>query len=165
MLAMHSRSLYAGTRTVTGRVTGSPQLKSRLRTRRACTKESSSISPKRVRTSTPMTARPTAITSVMCSETSTAWTNALPFQSARPVTGVCALGAPRASVRLANSYPLSCILGRKWPSAATVWDRSPPESCIRTMAPLPSFGVAFLLMTPTPGRFQSSLSVLLTTVR
>lgn len=36
---------------------------------------------------------------------------------------------------------------------------------MRMIAPLPCLGVARLMIALTPGRFQSSLSVLLTTVR
>ncbi len=49
-------------------------------------------------------------------------------------------------------------------SACTVWWRSPPESCMRTIAPLPPLGVARRTISSTPGFCQSSLSVLLTTV-
>lgn len=164
VLAMHSRSLYAGTSTVTGSVTGSPQPKPRRRTLRACAKESTSISPNRPMTSTPITASPATSTAVVPSETATAPTNALPLSSSTPETGVWALGAPSASVRLANSYPRSCMLGRKRPSAVTVCERSPPESCISTMEPRVPSGVARSMISSTPGRFQSSLSVLLSTV-
>lgn len=165
VLTMHFASLYAGTSTVTGSVTGGPQRKFRDRTLRAWTKESTSISPKRAKTRTPMTASPATRTPVTFSEMPTAVTQATPCQRAAPVTGVWALGAFRASVRLVNSYPFSFSEGRNRSRASTVCERSPPESCMRTMAPSPPRGVARRMISSAPGRFQSSLSVLLTTVR
>ncbi len=104
VFSMHLASLYAGTRTVTGSVIGpsGPQRKSLRRTRRACHPESSSISPKRAKTRKPMTARQTTIAPVMPSEAWTRKTHARPFHSSVPLTGVCALGAPSASVRFSN---------------------------------------------------------------
>lgn len=44
-------------------------------------------------------------------------------------------------------------------SALIVCERSPPASWKSTEAPLPSSGVAHLMIFETPGFFQSSLSV------
>ena len=89
-----------------------------------------------------MTARPTTRTPVMLSDAWTRKTHALPFHRSRPVTGVCALGASSASVRLSNCSPWPAVRAGTVSSASTVWRRSPPESCIRTIAPLPPLGVA-----------------------
>ncbi len=102
VFSMHLASLYAGTSTVTGSVTGGPQAKPLRRTRRAWIAESSSISAKRAMTSEPVMARPTTRTSMMLSEAWTRKIHALPFHRLTPVTGVSALPAPSASVRLSN---------------------------------------------------------------
>ncbi len=104
VFSMHLASLNAGTSTVTGSVIGAaPQRKFLRRTRRACSAESRSISPKRVKTRTPVIAMPTTRTSVVFSEACTRKTQALPFHRSRPPTGVLALGASSASVRFSNA--------------------------------------------------------------
>src|SRR5690242_3562449 len=50
-------------------------------------------------------------------------------------------------------------------SAATVCARSPPASCISTIAPASGLGVALRTIAGTPGRAQSLLSLSLSTVR
>ncbi|CAM5702482.1 hypothetical protein SGLAM104S_08893 [Streptomyces glaucescens] len=85
VFSMHLASLYAGTSTDTGSVTGGPQRKPRRRTRRACQPERSSISTNRPMTRLPMIARPTTRPSVMCSEAWTRKIHAWPFQRSRPV--------------------------------------------------------------------------------
>ena len=85
VFSMHLASLYAGTSTDTGSVTGGPQRKPLRRTRRAWTAESRSISTKRAMTREPMIARPTTRTPVMLSEAWTRKIHALPFHRSTPV--------------------------------------------------------------------------------
>jgi hypothetical protein len=78
VLAMHSFSLYAGTITLTGRVTGGPQLNRRLLRRRWWRRARITIIPKRPITATPTIASPTESTGSVHSATATAATSALP---------------------------------------------------------------------------------------
>ncbi len=98
---MHSRSLYAGTRTVTGSVTGGPHAPVRL-ARRACTGASTSISAKRPKLRKPTSASMPTSTGRVYTATWVAQMKPLPAHSWKPCTGTIAGVAPSASEMVVN---------------------------------------------------------------
>ncbi|MEV6112454.1 hypothetical protein AB0L59_07975 [Streptomyces sp. NPDC052109] len=75
---MHSFSLYAGTITLTGRLTGGPQLNLRLLRRLWWRRARITIIPKRPMTAAPTITSPTDSTGSVHSATATAAMSALP---------------------------------------------------------------------------------------
>jgi len=72
---------------------------------------------------------------------------------------------PTAALTVANRYPRAFSPGSRTRSAATVCERSPPASCISSTWPVAPCGVELATIFATPGRCQSSLSLVVSTVR
>ena len=66
---------------------------------------------------------------------------------------------------VANRYPLALSRVMICGSALTVWLRFPPESCIMMIAPRPLPGHCRRDDLATPGRAQSRVSMLASTIR
>ncbi len=91
-------------------------------------------------------------------------TNAVPLICS-PADASRMLVIPTASPTVVTRKPWSANFVRAESSAATVWSRSPPPSCIRRTWPCGPDGARFRSIAATPGRCQSSLSLVVSTVR
>jgi hypothetical protein len=71
---------------------------------------------------------------------------------------------PTAAPTVVKRKPRALSRGIRVFRAATVWERSPPPSCISRICPACPCGVAFATMRLAPGRCQSSASWVESTV-
>ncbi len=92
-------------------------------------------------------------------------TRAWPISRAPVGARTSAFGSPKAPVTVANRYPLALSRVMICGSALTVSLRFPPESCIMMIAPRPCLGIAAATILAIPGRAQSRVSVLASTIR
>ena len=84
----------------------------------------------------------------------------------RPLlAGMSAAGSPSPPVAVTNRYPLARSRVMICGSARTVWLRFPPASCIMITAPRPPRGMAAATILATPGRAQSRVSTVSSTIR
>ncbi len=145
-------SLYAGTITLTGSVTGAPQGLRRIRT---CRRAATNTAIARSRLIAPAAHSSHDSTSRIQPLVRSAAISAMPcHRSAVPALRT-AVGRATASPTVANVQPDAFSRGTSCSSAVTVWERSPPASCSSTIWPVEPAGVAAAAIASAPGRRQS----------
>ncbi|SHN37682.1 hypothetical protein SAMN05216499_15510 [Actinacidiphila paucisporea] len=159
---MPALSLYAGTMTLTGAATGGPHPADRFRT---CLRAATSTATARTRASASAaySSQPRILSAQALP--SRALSSPSPSQCSLAEAGWIASCRPTADETAVTVKPRAASRGNSWSRAATVWERSPPASCISRIWPSVPRGVALATIWSTPGRCQSSLSSVVSTVR
>lgn len=148
--------------TLTGSVTTAPH---GLRRGRTCRRAATNTATARTRLIAPAAQSSQEIPSRIPLLARRAMISAAPCQCSTDAAGRTGSVSDTASPTVAKRKPEALSCGISCSRADTVWERSPPESCISSTWPPVPTGVDPPTIRATPGRRQSSLSRVVRTVR